>query len=58
MVAVRATAVGWDMKQNAVLAGDPKALVYYVISKLNKDISSRIIQRGKDKDKDPPACMG
>jgi len=29
---VRATAVG----QDAVLAGEPKCLVYYVISKLNK----------------------
>jgi len=26
---------------NTVLAGDPKALVYYVISKLNKGIPSR-----------------
>ena len=34
---VRATAVGPD----AVLAGDPKDLVYYVISKLNKDTPSR-----------------
>jgi len=33
---VRATAVGWDTEQNAVLAGDLKDLVYYVISKLNK----------------------
>jgi len=37
---VRATAVGRDAERdvewNAVLAGDPKCLVYYVISKLNK----------------------
>jgi len=37
---VRATVVGWDTdqdaEQNVVLAGDPKCLVYYVISKLNK----------------------
>jgi len=39
-VIVRATAVGRDMEQdveqNAVLAGDPKCLVYYIISKLNR----------------------
>jgi len=33
---VRATAVGRDAEWNAVLAGDPKCLVYYVISKLNR----------------------
>jgi len=33
--AVRATAVGQDVERNTVLAGDPKCLVYYVISKLN-----------------------
>jgi len=32
---VRATAVRWDAERNTVLAGDPKCLVYYVISKLN-----------------------
>jgi len=32
---VRATVVRQDAKQNTVLAGDPKCLVYYVISKLN-----------------------
>jgi len=30
-VAVRATAVGRDAERNAVLAGDPKGLDYYVI---------------------------
>jgi len=34
-VSVRATAVGrgaeWDAEWNAVLAGDPKGLVYYVM---------------------------
>ena len=29
--AVRATAVGRDAERNAVLAGDPKGLDYYVI---------------------------
>jgi len=29
--AVRATAVGRDVERNAVLAGDPKGLDYYVI---------------------------
>jgi len=33
---VRATAVGRDVKRNVVLAGDPKCLVYYVISTLNR----------------------
>ncbi len=37
---VRATVVGWDAGQNVVLAGDLKALVYYVISKLNESIPS------------------
>jgi len=30
-VSVRATAVGRDAERNAVLAGDPKGLDYYVI---------------------------
>jgi len=32
---VRATVVGQDAEWNMVLAGDPKCLVYYIISKLN-----------------------
>ena len=28
---VRANVVGWDAERNAVLAGDPKSLDYYVI---------------------------
>ena len=29
---VRATAVGWNSEQNAVLAGDLKCLVYYILT--------------------------
>jgi len=41
LLSVRATAVGWDMERDAVLAWNLKGLVYYVIDKLNKDIPSR-----------------
>jgi len=37
---VRAPAVGQDVERDAVLAGDLKGLVYYVI-RLNKDTPSR-----------------
>ena len=30
-----------DAEQNTVLAGNPKSLAYYIISKLNKGIPSR-----------------
>jgi len=35
---IGATVVGWDAERNVVLAGDLKCLVYYIISKLNRNI--------------------
>ena len=32
MLGIRATAVGWNSEQNAVLAGDLKCLVYYILT--------------------------
>jgi len=51
MGSVRATVVRQDM----VLAGDLKGLVYYVISKLNK---THLAGHLKRKNKNPPAGVG